>query len=164
MKIRNSTPADLPAMEAIYADARRFMAESGNPTQWVDGYPRREVLEEDIALGRSYVCDDESGICATFVYAVMEDPTYLNIYEGAWKAPGPYGVVHRIAAAKRSRGVAGFCLDWCYEKCGNVRIDTHRNNIPMQKALKKYGFEYCGIIYLENGDERIAFQKCRVGY
>ena len=30
----------------------------------------------------------------------------------------------------------------------------------LQKALAKYGFEYCGIIYLEDGDERIAFQKC----
>jgi len=160
MKIRHSTVADLPVMEQIYADARDFMAKSGNPTQWVNGYPVRWMLEEDIALGRSYVCEDENGICATFVFAVMEDPTYLKIYEGAWKKDGPYGVVHRIASANRSRGVAGFCLNWCYEMCKNVRIDTHRNNIPMQKALAKYGFEYCGIIYLEDGDERIAFQKC----
>ena len=160
MIIRKSTLADLPAMESIYADARRFMAESGNPTQWVNGYPVRWMLEEDIAIGRSYVCEDDEGICATFVYAVMEDPTYLKIYEGAWKAPGPYGVVHRIASGTRKKGIAGFCLNWCYEQCKNLRIDTHRNNIPMQKALAKYGFEYCGIIYLEDGDERLAFQKC----
>ena len=159
MIIRHSTTADLPAMEAIYADARRFMAENGNPTQWTDGYPVRWMLEEDIALGRSYVCEEDGEILATFVFAVMEDPTYLKIYEGAWLSDDEYGVVHRIASKNRKKGVAGFCLDWCFEQCGNVRIDTHRNNIPMQKALSKYGFKYCGIIYLENGDERIAFQR-----
>jgi len=159
MNIRKSTLADLSAMEKIYADAREFMAKSGNPTQWVNGYPVRWMLEEDITLGRSYVCEDESGICATFVYAIMEDPTYLKIYEGEWKKEGPYGVVHRIASATRKKGIAGFCLNWCYDMCKNLRIDTHRNNIPMQAALKKYGFEYCGIIYLEDGDERLAYQK-----
>ena len=159
MIIRHSTIADIPEMEKIYADARDFMAKSGNPTQWVNGYPPREFLEDDIAKGRSYVCVEDDSITGTFFFDIMEEPTYANIYEGAWKAPGPYGVVHRIASAQRSRGVAGFCLDWCYKKCGNLRIDTHRNNIPMQNALKKYGFEYCGIIYLEDGDERLAYQK-----
>lgn len=159
MLIRHSTPADLPAMEAIYADARRFMAENGNPTQWTGGYPVRWMLDEDIAIGRSYVCEDEGEIVATFVFAVMDDPTYKKIYEGTWLSDDAYGVVHRIAAKGRRKGVAGFCLDWCYEQCGNVRIDTHRNNIPMQNALKKYGYKYCGIIYLEDGDERLAFQK-----
>ncbi len=159
MIIRHSTHADLPAMETIYADARRFMAENGNPTQWVDGYPVHEVLVEDIALGRSYVCEEDGEILATFVFAVMDDPTYRKIYEGAWLSDDEYGVVHRIASGDRKKGIAGFCLDWCYAQCGNVRIDTHRNNIPMQKALEKYGYRYCGIIYLENGDERIAFQR-----
>ena len=26
-------------------------------------------------------------------------------------------------------------------------------------VLKRNGFSYCGIIYLENGEERLAFQK-----
>ena len=29
----------------------------------------------------------------------------------------------------------------------------------MRNGLKKLGFTYCGIIYLENGDPRLAFQK-----
>lgn len=29
----------------------------------------------------------------------------------------------------------------------------------MQKTLIKNGYRVCGTIYLENGDERIAFQK-----
>ena len=39
------------------------------------------------------------------------------------------------------------------------QIDTHKDNIPMQRVLLRNGFVYCGIIHLENGDERIAYQK-----
>ena len=29
-----------------------------------------------------------------------------------------------------------------------------------RRALEKYGFSYCGVIHIFNGDERIAFHKC----
>ena len=29
----------------------------------------------------------------------------------------------------------------------------------MQQCIEKYGFKYCGIIYLAGGDERLAYQK-----
>jgi hypothetical protein len=29
----------------------------------------------------------------------------------------------------------------------------------MQHLLDKNGFKYCGVVYLENGSERIAYQK-----
>ena len=29
----------------------------------------------------------------------------------------------------------------------------------MQHNIAKHGFTYCGIIYLANGDERLAYQK-----
>ncbi len=40
----------------------------------------------------------------------------------------------------------------------NIRIDTHLDNRIMQHVIKKYGFTYCGIIYLASGDERLAYQ------
>ena len=42
---------------------------------------------------------------------------------------------------------------------GFIRIDTYRDNQIMQHVIKKYGFGYCGIIFLANGDERLAYQK-----
>ena len=33
----------------------------------------------------------------------------------------------------------------------------------MQHILQKHGFRYCGIIYLLNGDERLAYQKISLG-
>ena len=60
----------------------------------------------------------------------------------------------------RSKAKGGIrCLQWCYRQIPNLRADTHRDNHILQHILKKHGFQYCGIIYLLNGDERLAFQK-----
>lgn len=40
-----------------------------------------------------------------------------------------------------------------------IKVDTHEENISMQKLLKKNNFKYCGIIYLEDKSKRIAFEK-----
>jgi virulence-associated protein VapD len=29
----------------------------------------------------------------------------------------------------------------------------------MRKMLEKHGFSHCGTIYLESGDERVAYEK-----
>ncbi len=164
MQIRKSTLADLPHMQELYAQARAFMAENGNPTQWANGYPEQSMLEGDIADGVSYVCTDEEGrIVGTFVFFVGEDESYKEIFEGDWADHTiPYGVVHRITSDQSTRGVGSFCLQWCFEQCGNIRIDTHRDNRPMQAALAKNGYQRCGIVYVRGGEERIAFQKAGI--
>ncbi len=96
-----------------------------------------------------------------FFYKFGDDPTYKTVYEGKWLNAEPYGVIHRIAVKSHRRGVASFCFSWCVSKGKNIKIDTHRDNIPMQKSLAKNGFSYCGIIHLENGDERLAYQICK---
>lgn len=158
-KIRPATLRDLDTMMALYQDARRFMAEHGNPNQWTDGYPSRQLLMQDMANGNSYVCVEGETIVGTFCFFVGEEPAYRRIENGRWKNDLPYGVVHRITSAAGTHGVASFCLAWCFAQCGNLRIDTHRDNLPMKNALAKNGFAFCGTIYLEDGAERIAFQK-----
>lgn len=159
MEIRQALPSDLETIEKLYEAARAYMCRSGNPSQWAGGYPQKELVERDIAAGSCYVCMQEEKILGVFCYFEQPDPTYRRIYEGAWLNQRPYGVIHRIAVGTHGRGVADFCYDWCFSKCRNLKIDTHRDNLPMQKSLEKNGFLRCGIIYLENGDARIAYQK-----
>ena len=160
MEIQRTQRSDLPVLLGIFADARRFMAENGNPNQWGDRFPTREMLEADIAAGHSYVCLDGGQIAATFYFSTEGEPTYRVIREGKWLDDAPYGVVHRIAAAKQGQGAAAYCLEWCLAQCGNIRIDTHRDNKPMQRLLARLGYTYCGLVDLENGrGERLAFQK-----
>ena len=50
-------------------------------------------------------------------------------------------------------------MDFSFAHDNNIRIDTHRDNKIMQHNIEKHCFTYCGIIYLANGDERLAYQK-----
>lgn len=161
MTIRKTTVADVKRAAEIYDSARSFMRECGNMTQWNSGYPNAETVVEDIREGNSFVLENDGRIVAVFYFSVGEDPTYKNIYEGAWKSDAPYAVIHRIAVADeaRGKGVAGFIFSECYKLFPNLKIDTHRDNIPMQRALLGAGFEYCGIIYLASGEERLAYQR-----
>ena len=157
--IRRASLADMERILEIYAIARKFMADNGNPTQWKDGYPQREMLEEDIRLERLYVVEAHD-IRGVFMFTLGDDPTYTYI-EGAWSSTEPYGVIHRIAVARPGQGIIAKIFDWALAQCPNLRIDTHVDNAPMRRALEKYGFQYCGIIRIFNGDERIAFHKVK---
>lgn len=151
---------DMAQVLALYAGARAFMADHGNAAQWGDRYPPQSRIESDLAREIGYVCEADQGeLAAAFSFAVDEEPTYRQIFEGAWLSDAPYGVVHRLAVRTGQRGTATFCLAWCFARCGNLRVDTHRNNGPMQGALRKNGYRRCGVIYLKDGAERIAFQK-----
>ena len=163
MEIRRSAAADLPVMLSIYAHARRFMAEQGNPNQWgPTNWPPEALLRADIAAGNSYVCVADGKVVGTFFFrqGVDIEPTYRAITDGAWRDDSAYGVVHRIAADGTMKGVGKFCIDWAYAQCGHLRMDTHGDNTVMQNLLKKCGFAHCGTIYVEEDDyPRLAFEK-----
>jgi hypothetical protein len=159
MQIRKTTLEDLKEVMEIYAHARSFMAQTGNPTQWGDGYPSEALIREDIRRGISYVGEADGRIEAVFVYFKGEDPTYNYIENGSWKNEAPYGVIHRIASRGTVKGSGSQCLQWGFAQCGNLKIDTHDDNVVMQHVLEKNGFEKCGRIYLEDGRPRLAYQK-----
>lgn len=168
LTIRKAKMEDLDSIMKIYSRARDFMAQTGNPNQWGDSKPYREWIEQDIVAGKCHLCiekenketflAEEEILVAVFYFAIEEDPTYKVIYEGQWLNNNLYGVVHRIASAGCVKGAGEFCLKWAISQNGNLRIDTHEDNMVMQNLLKKIGFQYCGIIHLENGDPRLAFQ------
>ena len=157
-EIRMAEFTDLEDILAIYATARRFMEENGNPTQWKDGYPDREMLAQDILHRRLYVIFDNFGIHGVFFFAVMKDPTYDVIEGGSWRSDEPYGVIHRIAS-DGSGGIFGASLAFCKKQISHIRIDTHRDNLPMQHVLEKHGFLPRGIIYVADGTPRIAYDR-----
>ena len=160
MQIRHAVTADLEEMLILYANARRFMADNGNPNQWWGGYPTREMLEGDIAAGQLYVCEENGRLYAAFVLAMGDDPTYAVI-EGAWKDDRPYGTLHRIASSGEKRGMTDWIVHWAFAKTGNLRADTHELNLPMQNAFVRNGFEACGVIYVDDGTPRMAFHKVK---
>lgn len=156
--IRHTTTADIPRLKEIFAIARRFMAEAGNPNQWTEGYPSKELLQEDIDSGDSYVIVKGDRIVATFVLRGGADPTYDIIYDGKWPDDNPYATIHRIASSGEATGIMHTALQYALTHYDNIRIDTHRDNLVMQHLLADEGFCYCGVIHCWSGDERLAFQ------
>ena len=156
--IQKATLSQLSQIMAVYARARQFMAQNGNPDQWGTAYPTEEMIRQDIQNEKCYVNLNDDTIRAVFYFNVEADPTYGYI-EGAWLNDESYGVIHRIAVGENGRGIAAECFAFAAQHCNNIRIDTHEKNVPMQRCLAKHGFTRCGIIYLEGGDPRIAYQK-----
>ena len=160
MDIRKGKEEEIDVIMTVFDAAKLFMRKIGNDKQWVNGYPSKDLILENIRDEYFYVClSDEEQIVGVFFFKEGNDITYDKIYEGEWLNDKPYGVVHRIASSGVQKRIADFCLQWCIEKCKNIRIDTHRDNIVMQNVLKRNSYKQCGIIYLANGVERIAFQK-----
>ena len=155
-RLRKAQWEDLSRIQEIYAYARRFMAETGNPNQWGTTTPQTSQLEEDIQKGDLYVLIHENQIHGVFYFFIGPDPTYGFIEDGQWRSDTPYGTIHRIAG-DGSGGVLAAAVKFGKERINHLRIDTHHDNKIMQKAVVKYGFQRSGIIYLENGSPRIAY-------
>ena len=161
--IRKATHDDIPALMRLFESAKGIMRASGNLHQWGVGYPSVEVVRRDVEQGVCYVVTDADGVIeATMAFIPGPDSTYSYIEGGAWLNDNPYHVIHRIAVAAPGKGYARQMLDWAFERTGTVRIDTHRDNVIMHHILRKYGFEYCGVIYLANGDARDAYQLSKL--
>jgi len=167
MNIKHATIKDIPAIMSVIKDAQNYLAGLGID-QWQDGYPTVQQIELDIKNGDSYlIYDDDNNVMGTTVFTTKKEPTYQAI-EGEWLTgkEAAYGVIHRLAVADRFRksGLAKFVFNYCHDalkKQGikSLRIDTHRDNKGMQNLIQKMGYSYCGVIIIESGAERLAYEK-----
>lgn len=165
MEFRKSKKTDIKEIMTIINKAQDYLKKE-NIDQWQNGYPDEETIEGDIDNDASYVLLEKERVLGTTALSFDGEETYNIIHEGKWLTLGDYAVIHRIAVDLdvRGKGLAREILSEveaiCREKgILSIKIDTHRKNISMQKFLEKNGFKYCGIIYLSDGNERLAFEK-----
>lgn len=170
MQWKQAQLCDLEEILEIIEDAKHFHRKN-NINQWVGERPSSEDLQNDILHDRFFIlqdCDNHRIIaCAALI--IGEDPTYQSIYEGHWNTcPNgePYATIHRFAVAKEytGKGCSKVFMEKIFHylkqlRVCNVRIDTHKDNLLMQKLIAQSGFSYCGIIHIADGSERIAFDK-----
>jgi len=168
MIIRKTEKNDINRIMSVFDEARGTMAKLGID-QWQDGYPTREIAESDVELSRSYVVEIDGEVRATCVLQLGGEPNYDVIEGGEWLSGNEnrdYLAIHRvaIAVASRGRGIAermlAYATDLAREReLSSIRIDTHEGNIVMRRMLEKNNFTYCGVIYIENGDARVAYER-----
>lgn len=165
MEFRKSSIDDIPEMMKIINQAQEYFRSKGID-QWQDGYPNEDNLKEDIGADESYVMLIDGKIVATVAISFRGESTYDKIYEGEWLSDRKYAVVHRVAISDefKGRGLSHKIMSFSEEKCKeygykSIKIDTHEDNSVMRGLLEKNGFKYCGVILLEDGAERVAYEK-----
>lgn len=166
MLFRKSEKKDVPEIMHIINQAKNYFRENGID-QWQNGYPNEESIIGDIAEGENYVlCDDMGKIIASCAISFREEKNYFVIEKGNWKSKNLYAVVHRVAVRNdlKGKGFSGILMKEAEKMCNernikSIRIDTHEDNKSMQRLILKSGFEYCGIIHVEDGTERFAYEK-----
>ena len=169
--IREAKPVDIPEIMQVMEAAKKIMRSSGNMHQWRDGYPSEAIITNDMDKHGGFVIEEDDGedqspkkIVGYFAFLPSPEPTYSKIYNGEWLDDvKPYHVIHRIASYLDVHGIFSDIMDFCFVRDKNIRIDTHKDNLIMQHNIEKHGFTYCGIVYLANGDERLAYQKNVIG-
>ena len=159
ISIRKAVNTDLPRIMEIYELARNYMRKTGNPNQWKNNFPSKGLLLDDINKGNLYVITADSKIHAVFAFIIGEDPTYTYIENGTWLSDTPYGTLHRIAGDRKIKGIFTIVTEFCEQKINHLRVDTHQDNQVMQHLICKNGFKKCGIIYVDDGTPRIAYER-----
>lgn len=171
---RPTTTEDVLAAEAVLNDGKAALTALNVP-QWQGDYPNRIDIAADVVHGAAYVAVDETdAILGTLALTFTGDDTY-DVIDGAWltgssSTDARYAVIHRcaVSAAAARQGIMTFMFEECerlarMRGCESMRIDTHRNNAPMQGLIAKRGYTYCGVITLpyegEADPERLAFEK-----
>lgn len=145
-----------------YAKVQRRLQGS---TQWQDGYPNRNTVEQDVAKQIGYVLTEEDFVLAYEAIIFDREPAYEALSSG-WLTNGDnYAVLHRMAVAKEGKGkrLGQLLLRKAEEivklkDCKSLRIDTNFDNKPMLTILEKFGYTYCGKVYFR-GSARKAFEK-----
>lgn len=164
MEFRNAFNEDLNGMMTIIKQAQDYFKKN-NIDQWQNNYPNIKVVKNDIENKNAYVMTENDEVIAMAVISFDGEETY-NVIQGKWLSQNKFAVIHRIAVLQDFKGIRLACTILKNAKimCLNrnvhsIRIDTHKDNLSMQRLLSKNGFKYCGIIHLKDGNERMAFEK-----
>lgn len=165
MEFKIAEKEDIDGIMSIIEEAQIYLRKQGID-QWQKNYPNRDTIKNDIENGYGYILLRDNNILGTVAVMLSGEKTYDSIYNGSWITNGQYGVIHRLAINPRyhGRGLAWEIIRQVEKICLNqgiksIKVDTHKENLSMQELLQKNGFKYCGIIYLEDGAERMAFEK-----
>ena len=117
---------------AIFARARSFMASTGNPNQWINGYPSEELIYQDI------VHEDANDLLQNTLIKIWNN---LPTFRGDSKL---YTWLYRIATnealtwLKKQRFESRFArLGFDKSLCNKLTTDDFFNGDQIQLALQK---------------------------
>ncbi|KRL01206.1 GNAT family N-acetyltransferase [Liquorilactobacillus capillatus] len=167
--IRKAVAADIEKIMPLIEKAKVLLA-SENIPQWQNGYPNYDVITADINQGATYILIVDGKITGTATLAVGDEPNYQKLYFGSWKQfpnKEAYAVIHRIAIDPQYKG--SHLADFFFSSLNTIayqlgvkqlRVDTHILNKRMQHIIIKAGFNYTGVVYMQDDpqEQRNVYQ------
>ncbi|AQP53201.1 hypothetical protein CBF34_07845 [Vagococcus penaei] len=167
---RRATLEDLPAIMDVIASGVEILKKRGVPQWQAENQPNTTVISADIAEDTCHVLIIDGKISGVACLQTLPEVSYDTLNSGAWlTSETHYATIHRFAICS-DIGVKGmghifmgyllsFAISLGYD---DVRIDTHSQNLAMQRVIKRAGFVECGDILLpiKNG-ERLVYQWLR---
>ena len=121
MAVRTARYSDIPEIMTVLEAARGIMRADGNSGQWVNGYPSEEVIRGDIGSGAGHVLEACGRVAGYFAFIPSPEPTYAEIYGGAWLDDvAPYHVIHRIASLPEVHGVFDAVMKFAFSRDKNI--------------------------------------------
>lgn len=160
IQIRKTQPEEIDHLMNIFEQGKRIMRKSGNLKQWTGSYPSRDLIKKISKL-------------VTAMSVWTKGRYHRDLYLHSWQRSYLCPHLRRTMVGRRtslchhpppgqyrrqprcSRRLPGVVLHPNTELAG--RHPPRQPHLATHPA--KHGFRYCGIIYLLNGDERLAYQK-----
>lgn len=159
MEIRLANVNEVDDILKIVKQGQEYMRREGIP-QWTNGYPGHSDILKDIENNGAYVLVDGNRIVGYSYITTRKDSNY-DVIIGKWLNDEGYAVMHRtcIDNAYKGQRLTDLFIQKAFEMSDNVRVDTHEKNKSMRKMLENHGFVNCGIVYMQDKTERVAYQK-----
>lgn len=155
--IRKAQKEDIPRIFEIYSFAREYMKKIGNPNQWGDIHPPKDLVLFHFEKSELYVDEIDGVVEGVFALIFGNDETYSYIENGKWPNNEKYATMHMVASSCNVKGAFKRFCNYAKGRTDNLRIDTHIENKVMINCITKNGFVHCGRIYLSNGSPREAY-------
>jgi RimJ/RimL family protein N-acetyltransferase len=156
--IREAIYNDLEVIASLAKVVRSDMVSKGL-NQWVGDYPNIDNFRSDLDKGGLFVLVEADKIVGSCSILKENDIAYKEV---VWNGKNAL-VIHRILIdpTYQGKGFGKEMVNFAYKKVLNegydsLKIDTHPDNIKMQKMLKGLNFEFRGYLASIN---RLAYEK-----
>ncbi|HET7552809.1 MAG TPA: GNAT family N-acetyltransferase [Gemmatimonadaceae bacterium] len=143
MRVELATLLDLPAIRAVYADAREIQRAQG-AILWEE-FPVQLTISE-VETGRLFRVMDGDALAGVFTVAYEDEAIWGE------RESGEHIYLHRIARATTypGRGIMKPVLEWAWSECrrlgrAGLRIDTWASNQALIDFYERQGFRFVGV-------------------
>ena len=156
--IRKASEQDLVSIDYLAKIVREDMLKNGL-MQWTGNYPSYEYFYQDCLKEGLFVYVLDGKIVASVTVLPENDPPYKEV---KWESDKAL-VIHRIIVSPfyQRQGIARRLFEFDIAKgklegYEAIKIDTHPDNIKMQKLLATFNFVYRGYLSSIN---RYAYER-----